>query len=265
MKSIVSTVLMLLSAYCLHAQIAGEVPSNPDTPSELKMPDDETIRRIKQQALNTQFEFHYQQAVSQLDLRNALELLGQPPVAYGFGVEGGYYFDPVPLAVGGELGVYFNGADSKSLRSSSFSSRFELTSSNVQIPVLAHIRFQPNINSWLFPYAEVVAGFTIFSSTVTLRHIRAGDTLTDSDGNGALTWNYGVGMGLAIKVHDIITLPNTLQRTLFDVRVRYLWGSDTNIPHADLVDGNTLDYYFTEQRVATPQVVMFRAGFIFQL
>lgn len=265
MKPIVSTVLVLISTYSLHAQIAGEAPPSSDNPSEYKMPDDETIRLIKQQALNTQFEIHYQQAVSQLDLRRAFELLGQPAVAYGFGVEGGYYYDPVPLAVGGELGVYFNGADSKALRTSGFSSRFELTSSNVQIPILAHVRFQPNINSWLFPYAEAVGGFTIFSSTVTLRHIRAGDTLTDSDGNGAVTWNYGLGVGLAIKVHDVITLPNALQRTLFDVRIRYLWGTDTSVPHAELVDGSNLDYYFTEVRVPTPQVVVFRAGFIFQL
>jgi hypothetical protein len=78
-------------------------------------------------------------------------------------------------------------------------------------------------------------------------------------------WNYGIGAGLAIKVADVITLPNSLQRTLCDVRIRYLWGTSATIPNAELDGGNTLGYNIIGVEVDKPRAVSFRAGFIFQL
>ena len=232
----------------------------------MKMPDDDAIRIIKQQALNTQFGLHYVQSISQGSLRSVFELSEAPPVGYGFGAEGGYYFDPMPLAIGWEVGLLFNGAESKTLRANDFyNTRFVVSSSNVQIPILMHVRFEPNLESWVFPYAEALGGFTVYSSTVSIERIRGVDTARSSDGNGSLTWNYGIGAGIAIKIADVITLPNSLQRTLFDVRIRYMWGTDTEIPNAKLDDGNNLGYSLDEVPVAVPQVVMFRAGFIFQM
>lgn len=266
MRTAISTVLLLLCAYSLHAQVAGESSQPAEADPQLKMPDEEAIRIIKQQALDTQFGLHYVQAISQGNLRKVFELVDAPSVGYGFGAEGGYYFDPMPLAIGWEVGVMFNGADSKTLRANdSYNTRFIISSSNVQVPILMHVRFEPNINSWLFPYAEALGGFTFYSSSVTIERIRLADTSRSSDGNGSAMWNYGVGIGLAIKVSDVITLPSTLQRTLFDVRIRYLWGTDTTVPNAKLDEGNSLGYSLIEEPVVAPQVVMFRAGFIFQL
>lgn len=266
MRSILSTIVLLLCAYSLNAQIAGEPVTQPASDPAMKMPDDETIRIIKQQPLHGQWEFFYHQAVSQGELRDAFNKLEAPATGYGFGVEGGYYFDPIPLAVGGELGVYFNGADSKSLRANDFcNTRINVSASNTQIPILFHARFQPNIESWLFPYVEGVGGFTIYSSSVTTEEICRGDTIVDRVGEGSVVWNYGVGAGVAIKISDVITLPNDLQRTLIDVRFRYLWGTSTGIPNAVLDGGNSRGFSIVEEPVETPRVVTFRVGFIFQL
>ncbi len=265
MRPTLSTIVLLLCAYSLHAQIAGEPFEQPTPDPAMKMPDDETIRIIKQQALHNQWNFFYQQAVSQGELREAFEKLEAPATGYGFGVEGGYYFDPIPLAVGGELGVYFNGADSKSLRANDFcNTRFNVSASNTQIPILLHARFQPNIESWLFPYAEGVGGITIYSSSVTTEEICRGDTIVDRVGEGSVVWNYGIGAGLAIKFADMITLPSELRRTLIDVRFRYLWGTSTGIPNAVLDGGNSRGFSIIEEPVETPRVVTFRIGFVFQ-
>lgn len=260
-----STVILLLCAYSLHAQIAGESLDASSDTLLYRDPDEATIAIIKQQALNGQFEIYYHQAISQGELRSVYERLESPAVGYGVGAEGGYYFDPIPLAVGVELGLLFNGADSKTLGGSNlFSTTYEISSSNIQVPILTHVRFQPNIDSWLFPYAEAVGGFTIYSSTVTLKTIRLGDTTSTSEGDGDVCWNYGIGAGLALKVSDIITLPNTLQRTLFDIRIRYLMGTATTIRNARLDEGNGLGYSIVPEEVSKPEVVTFRIGLIFQ-
>jgi hypothetical protein len=265
MSPTISTLLFLFCAYSLHAQIAGESTAVAAGDPPMKMPDEEVIRVIKQQPLHSQFEIHYFQSISQGDLRRVFELLEAPPVGYGFGAEYSYYFDPVPVSVGGELGVLFNGAESKTLRANDFfRTRFEVSASNTQVPVLFHIRFQPNINSWLFPYAEGVGGFTLFSSVVTIDEIQGVDTTTNHEGDGYVSWNYGLGAGVAIKISDVITLPNSLQRTLFDVRIRYLWGTPTTIPNAVLDGGNSVGYSIIGEPVGDPRVVTFRAGFVFQ-
>ena len=263
MRSVCSTLLFLVAAYSVHAQIAGEAPRAEDDVATPKPPDEETIRYIKQLPLHTQFEFYYLQSISQGELRSAFELMGAPAVGYGFGAEYSYYLDPVPLSFGGDLSVLFNGADSKSLWAGS--AKYNVRSSNTQVPVLFHARFQPNIDSWFFPYAEAVGGFTFYSSSVSIERIYFGDTTESSNGDGSAMWNYGIGAGLAIKVADVITLPNSLQRTLFDVRIRYLWGTSATIPNAELDGGNTLGYNIIGVEVDKPHAVSFRAGFIFQL
>lgn len=260
-----STVILLWCAYSLHAQIAGEQRAASSETPVYKIPDDGAIAIIKQQALSAQFEFHYQQAVSQGELRTVFEHLEAPAVSYGIGGEGSYYFDPIPLAIGAEVSVLFNGADSKTLGSSDFfSTKYVVSSSNMQVPILAHVRFQPNIESWLFPYAEAVGGLTVYSSTVSMKRIRLGDTTSTSDGDGDVCWNYGIGAGVAIKVADVITLPNTLQRTLIDIRFRYLLGTKTTIRNAQLDGGDGLGYSIIPEDVTKPEVVTFRLGVIFQ-
>lgn len=265
MRATISTLLLLLCTYSLHGQIAGEPEAVAGGDPPMKMPDEETIRIIKQQPLSSQFEIHYFQSISQGDLRRVFEKLESPPVGYGFGAEYSYYFDPIPVSVGGELGVLFNGASSKTLRANDFyRTRFEISASNTQVPVLLHARFQPNINSWLFPYVEAVGGLTVYSSSVTIVEIQRGDTITEHEGDGYVSWNYGIGAGVAVKISDVITLPNSLQRTLFDVRIRYLWGTSTTIPNAVLDEGNGIGYSIIGEPVTDPRVVTFRAGFVFQ-
>jgi hypothetical protein len=66
-------------------------------------------------------------------------------------------------------------------------------------------------------------------------------------------------------VADVITLPNSLQRTLIDIRFRYITGSSVTFSYADLIDDSGLDYTFREVRVERPGVVMFRLGVTFHL
>jgi hypothetical protein len=61
----------------------------------------------------------------------------------------------------------------------------------------------------------------------------------------------------------MIELPNALQRILFDVRLRYLWGTSVNVPHIEPLDGG--DYRTDRVGVDAPAQVVFQIGFTVQM
>lgn len=263
MRFVILATFLIVGVRLLPAQVTGDMPAalvqstNDDV-------DEATIARIKDQALDAQWTISYMQGVSQGDLQQAYRDLKAPSTGYGFGFEFGKYFDPIPLFIGGEAGVMFFPSNDRSISPTSRRT-YEVNTSNFMLPILGTIRFQPSIKNWVYPYAEVVAGINIHSSDVTVRTIIDSDTTRNNEGSGDFNWNYGLGIGAAIKFADVITLPNSLQRTLIDVRFRYITGSTLEVSYADLRDDTSLDYEIRRRVVSRPSILTFRLGVTFQL
>ncbi len=262
MRAFFLTMFVILAVRLLPAQIAGDNAFVDEAPVEDIDP--AIIARIKDQALPIQWSAGFMQSIAQSELRTELDSINAPAAGYGFGVEFGRYFDPVPVFIGANFGMAFYPSRDRTINSSSRRS-YSVTTSNFSMPILATVRFQPSIYNWVYPYAEVLGGITVFSSDVTVRRIFDNDTTTTGDGDGDFSWTYGVGMGAAIKVADIITLPNSLQRTLIDIRFRYTTGSRVEVSYADLLDETTLDYQVRRAEVARPAMLTFQLGLTFQL
>lgn len=263
MRIVILATFLIAAVRLLPAQVTGDVPTATTLASSDDV-DEATIALIKDQALSTQWTVSYMQSVSQSELQQAFRDMKAPATAYGFGVEVGKYFDPVPLFVGGEVGLMWFPSNDRTISPTTRRS-YTVTTSNFLIPILGTIRFQPSLKNWVYPYAEIIAGVNIHSSDVTVRRIIDSDTTRNTEGSGDFNWNYGIGIGVAFKVADVITLPNTLQRTLIDVRFRYITGSTLEVSYADLRDDTSLDYEIRRRVVSAPSMVTFRFGVTFQL
>lgn len=263
MRIVFLATFLIIGVRLLPAQIAGDAPLS-IAQSASDDVDEATIARIKDQALAAQWTLSYMQGISQSELQQAFLDMNAPATAYGFGIEIGKYFDPVPLFIGGEIGVMWFPSSDRSISPTSRRT-YEVNTVNFMIPIMGTVRFQPSLENWVYPYAEFVTGVNIHSSDVTLRTIIDSDTTSTSEGKGDFNWNYGFGVGAAFKVADVITLPNTLQRTLIDVRFRYITGSELEVSYAGLRDDTSLDYEIRQRRVSRPSVLTFRLGITFQL
>nr|MBP7093994.1 hypothetical protein [Candidatus Kapabacteria bacterium] len=74
---------------------------------------------------------------------------------------------------------------------------------------------------------------------------------------------YGVGAGFAVKIADVITLPNSLQRTLIDVRMRYLWGTSVEVPLVEPTANQS--FAIRNVSVDAPEQIVFQLGIMIQL
>jgi hypothetical protein len=68
---------------------------------------------------------------------------------------------------------------------------------------------------------------------------------------------------LGKKIADMIELPNSLQRFLLDVRLRYLWGSSVNVPHIEPNENRSYDVRSIP--VSAPTQIVFQIGFTVQM
>lgn len=258
MRTIITS---LLAAGC----VVVYTPADAQISTEV---DSVTIEQIKQQALNWQYGLTYSQAVSQGELRNAYDSLALPVVGYGFSAQFAYYMDPVPVVIGGEIGVHFFGARERVYGPNAgdpLRRRLEMKTQNFALPILAYARFQPNLGTWAFPYVEALGGTMIYSSVLTVRQLVGNNDTTGSntESEGGANWTYGVGAGMAVKIADMIELPNSLQRFLLDIRFRYLWGSSVNVSHIEPNDVGSYDV--RRVSVNAPSQIVFQLGFIVQM
>ncbi len=227
--------------------------------------EDALIERIRQRPLSGQFGLSYSQSVPQSSLAQAYDSLALPAVGYGVSLHGGYYLDPIPMVLGADVSVHFWGTREKTFnRQGAFDDRLVLSTQNFALPILLHARFQPNIGSMFFPYLEGVAGTTLYSSSYSADQYRS-DTVaaTYSKSEGGFNFTYGVGAGVMVKFADIITLPNTLNRYLLDVRFRYLWGSSVDVAVIEPTDDQS--YVVRSVSVSAPEQIFFQIGIVVQL
>ena len=155
--------------------------------------------------------------------------------SFGFGLKGGYYFNPIPLTVGMNVDFLFFGGDEKTLPRTILGLRVNdtLETSTTMVPILFHTRFQPQITHFLFPYIEVSGGASIYSSSSELRpygNSRVSNSETD------IIWMYGIGAGLQFRLVDFVELPSSHSALLLDIYARYLLGEQQSLSKAKIID-----------------------------
>lgn len=155
--------------------------------------------------------------------------------SFGFGLKGGYYFNPIPLTVGMNVDFLFFGGDEKTLPRTILGLRVNdtLETSTTMVPILFHTRFQPQITHFLFPYIEVSGGASIYSSNSELRpygNSRISNSETD------IIWMYGIGAGLQFRLVDFVELPSSHSALLLDIYARYLLGEQQSLSKAKIID-----------------------------
>lgn len=254
--------ILLASPLSLRAQNTDPDDARPgDTfNGDAQNVDAEIIERIKRQPLNWHFGASLMVSNPQDSLRRALQRLGSPDVGYGFGVDLGYHFDPVPVAVIGEFAMHFYGGQSheKIQRGPFFNDTLSYETLNLQMPVTFSARVQPSLFSWVHPYVEGIGGFMVFNSSLTVDRRTGAGEQSESQNETSASWVYGVGAGLMVKTNDIITLPSSLSRVLVDVRFRYLRSTDVEIPTIKL--RNDGSYFVESASIPDPAFVLFNIG-----
>jgi len=224
--------------------------------------DQQMIDRIKQNYLPIQYGVFYSQATSRGSLRYAYDSLGVPNVGYGIALNAGYYCEPFPLVIGAEFAVHFYGTRERSYNSGK--DRVTNSSQNIAVPLLAFARIQPNLFTWIFPYVEIAGGTTIYSSVLSATKVQGGEDVQSTvETRVSANWTYEVGAGIAFKVLDIITLPNSLQRTLVDFRMRYAWGTNVQVSLVDPTQDQS--YLVRSISVSTPEQITLQLGVTMQL
>lgn len=224
--------------------------------------EERVIQQIKEKPLNTQIGLSFMISNPQDSLRSALSSLNATDVGLGFTLSAAYSFDPIPIVLGGDFSMTFFGGDSRRKEIPNqigTTDVIEHSISNTQIPITLFMRVQPNIETWVHPYIELAGGMNNLISRLTVQQRNGRILNSDSDVQGETSWLYGVGGGLMVKFADIISLPNTLQRFLIDVRLRYIKGSSVEVPWISI---NKQDPSYTVQRinVDSPTWVFFNIG-----
>ncbi|MBN9399630.1 MAG: hypothetical protein J0I17_05565 ['Candidatus Kapabacteria' thiocyanatum] len=222
------------------------------------------IERLKAEPLNWFAGIRFQVGNPQGAFRDSLASIGAPQVGYGFDLNVGYYFDPVPVAVTLEGGVLFMGMNSRSQRfpSGLFWDTLKFETQTSIIPLNVSARLQPDIATWVFPYVEGIVGMNLFLSNYEITQTRFDVNRRQSENRSDVSFTYGVGVGISAKIADVITLPSQLNRILFDVRMRYLKGGGATLSNFELSSSNS--YTFKSAPVSSTDMVMFNVGIAVQ-
>ncbi len=253
----------LLALGTLSAQPSETSASIYDRPADSM--DSAIIDRIKERPLNWQFGASFMVSNPQDTFRRAIEYLESPGTGYGFALNVAYYFDPIPILLGGEFGLNFFGGSNRTYtvpQGPFFTDTLRYETLNTHLPVNVFMRVQPNIATWVFPYGELIGGFTVVGSSLDVSRTSGNVSNSDSESESSLSWQYGLGAGFMVKVLDFITLPNEHQRVLLDVRMRYLRGTDVHVPVIKLRDDQT--FYIQSENVPSPTVIHFNVGLAIQ-
>ncbi len=223
--------------------------------------DEALIAKIKKTYLRGQFGGGFLVGNPQGAYRDSLRSLGAPNVGYGFAFTGGYIFHPIPVGFTIDGGVLFMGGDTKERIEPSgfFRDTIQVSTQTSVIPLSVSFRVQPDVETWLYPYAEVIGGVNLYMSRYSVSRSNLGEVASDSRSDAG--WTYGLGAGMAVKLADMITLPDELQRITIDLRFRYIVGGQTQVSTVTATDQT---YEFKTANVETTDIVTALIGFTFQ-
>lgn len=258
MKRILVNILigLILSCYPVFTQ-ESTVDMSGASISDNKDADlDAKVKELKNKPLNGFFGFTFSNSVPQEIYMQNIGNAGP-----GFGVYGGYRFDPIPLTLGMELDFHFF---ESMMRTYSYKlpndwtyARDTLHTSSFNFPLTVFARVEPNLFHFVFPYIEGVAGINFMETNATYdSYWGASDDKDEFDVN----FLYGIGAGIMIKLADYIQLPKNNTRIMLDLSLRYLWGTDSDYYTVEVNPDASVS--FTQHHSRMEQV-LFNVGFIF--
>ena len=213
------------------------------------------MRDLRGKPLNYFFGAGFYNAVPQKEFYDNIKTSGQ-----GFVLNGGFSAEPAPLDVGAEIGFlffrtterYFNyGPGNWNLY------RDTVTTNNFAIPLLFYFRIRPNFKRLFYPYFEAIAGPSFLIASASYQSATGA---SDTKNRTSVAFNYGLGGGLMFKLVDFFNLPSSFSQLLFDVKIRYLYGTKTKYYNVRILDDTSAE--FSEFK-ANADMIVFSAGAAF--
>ncbi len=212
-------IVFLLLFNSLLAQKGSPVNDSKNTLSEK-----ERIEYLKNMPLNGFFGISFSNSVPQKEYMDNLQTSGP-----GFGLYGGYRMDPIPVTFGASFDMHFFGSETKYFENRINDWTFSkdtLTTSNLSMPFSVFARLEPNLMTYVFPYIELGAGFTLLNASADYKSFYYGDAEDKDEFNAYL--HYYFGAGIMFKMVDFVMLPNNNTRMLLDIKFKYLSGDETD-------------------------------------
>jgi hypothetical protein len=254
MKTFTLFTVALLMPIFLFAQKGPTSANNEQNSTET-----DRVEYLKNLPLKSFFGFNFSNSVPQNQFMDDLKKSGP-----GFGLVGGYKFEPIPIAVGGRIDFHFFGNETRYIPNTYNGWEFwedTLETSNSSIPIDFFVRLEPNLFNTVFPYVEGGVGFTVMSATASYTSHYLGDA-EDKDEFSAYI-NYYVGVGTNIKLVDFVQMPNSNTRMLLDVNFRYLSGDKTQY-YTVKPDPNNESSVIFDKYESIPDQILFNLGLTFQ-
>jgi len=197
---------------------------SPVNDSKSSLSEKERIEYLKNMPLNGFFGISFSNSVPQKEYMDNLQTSGP-----GFGLYGGYRMDPIPVTFGASFDMHFFGSETKYFENRINDWTFSkdtLTTSNLSMPFSVFARLEPNLMTYVFPYIELGAGFTLLNASADYKSFFYGDAEDKDEFNAYL--HYYFGAGIMFKMVDFVMLPNNNTRMLLDIRFKYLSGNETD-------------------------------------
>lgn len=197
---------------------------SPVNDSKSSLSEKERIEYLKNMPLNGFFGISFSNSVPQKEYMDNLQTSGP-----GFGLYGGYRMDPIPVTFGASFDMHFFGSETKYFENRINDWTFSkdtLTTSNLSMPFSVFARLEPNLMTYVFPYIELGAGFTLLNASADYKSFYYGDAEDKDEFNAYL--HYYFGAGIMFKMVDFVMLPNNNTRMLLDIRFKYLSGNETD-------------------------------------
>jgi len=197
---------------------------SPVNDSKSSLSEKERIEYLKNMPLNGFFVISFSNSVPQKEYMDNLQTSGP-----GFGLYGGYRMDPIPVTFGASFDMHFFGSETKYFENRINDWTFSkdtLTTSNLSMPFSVFARLEPNLMTYVFPYIELGAGFTLLNASADYKSFFYGDAEDKDEFNAYL--HYYFGAGIMFKMVDFVMLPNNNTRMLLDIRFKYLSGNETD-------------------------------------
>jgi hypothetical protein len=252
--------ITIFSSTVLSAQTkAGEA-------KKIKKSDEEKlIEQLKQKPLRGFFGISFTNSVPQGEFQDNFHKSGQ-----GFSAFGGYFFDPLPIALGLNGDILFYGSQERHGRYNYadpygiYHTYYDTASTqNMVIPISVFARFQPNVNNFILPYAELNVGLSVLTTSYDYKSSLNinGTTYNDDQSNTSVSFNYGIGAGVMIKLFEFIELPSTIFSMTLDIRMKYIKGTEATYFRGNFTSDNK--YELKEMKSQT-DLFLTQAGFTFR-
>lgn len=228
-------IISMMTVSAIAQQKGGStVPQNELTNDEQML-----VEKLKKKPLNGFFAITFTNAVPQNEFFDNVKNSAQ-----GFSLIGGYDMEPIPVVFGGELDFLFFGGQKKTNTYIDILRYYDTVETNSSmIPLNVFIKLQPNIANLFYPYLEGLIGINFLSVSSEYSSDNAIDDLyTKTDDRFSIAFNYGLGVGVQIKLVDFITLPGAYQQLLFNFGARYIRGTETDFATVKIGDDMIADF-----------------------